>query len=75
MVRLTLSRGRMDEIRVNEVVSTIAHFSGIPGNKIGRINIEDKHTLFDVPEEYVEQVLAESGNYRIRRMPATVEMT
>jgi ATP-dependent RNA helicase DeaD len=74
MVRLTLSRGRMDEIRVNEVVSTIAHFSGIPGNKIGRINIEDKHTLFDVPEEYVEQVLAESGNYRIRRMPATVEM-
>jgi ATP-dependent RNA helicase DeaD len=74
MVRLSLSRGRTDEIRVNEVVSTIAHFSGIPGNKIGRINIEDKHTLFDVPEEYVEQVLAESGNYRIRRMPATVEM-
>ncbi len=74
MVRLTLSRGKQDDIRPSEVVSTLAFFSGIPGHSIGRINIEDKHTMVDVPAEYVEQVLAGSGNYRIHRLPVTVEM-
>jgi hypothetical protein len=32
---------------------------------IGKIRIEDKFTLVDVPEDVVEQVLKQSGNYRV----------
>lgn len=73
MVRLSLSRGRAHGIRPNEVVSSIAYYANIPGSSIGRISIEDKHTLVDVPEQFASQVLAKTGNYRIKRQPATVE--
>lgn len=73
MVRLSLSKGRAHGVRPNEVVSSIAYYANIPGSSIGRISIEDKHTLVDVPEQFVPQVLAKTGNYRIRRQPVTVE--
>jgi ATP-dependent RNA helicase DeaD len=72
MVRLSLSLGRSHGIRPNEVVSSIAYYANIPGSSIGRINIQDEHTLVDVMEEYVGQVLANAANYRIHRMPATL---
>ena len=37
----------------------------IPGYTIGKIRIEDKHSFVDIPEEMVEQVLKQSGNYRV----------
>jgi ATP-dependent RNA helicase DeaD len=73
MVRLSLSRGRAHGIRPNEVVSSIAHYANIPGNSIGRISIEDKHTLVDVPEQFAPQVLAKTGSYRIKRQAVSVE--
>jgi len=74
MVRLALSRGRSDGIHPNEVVSTIAYFAEIPGSSIGKINIEEKHTLVDVPEMYVGKVLQSAEKFRIQRMPVTVEL-
>ncbi|GAB4423094.1 MAG: DEAD/DEAH box helicase [Anaerolineae bacterium] len=73
MVRLTLSRGRAHGIRPNEIVSSLAYYANIPGSSIGRISIEDKHTLVDVPEQFASQVLAKTGNYRIKRQAVTVE--
>lgn len=74
MVRLSLSKGRVHGLRPNLLVSTIAFHAGIPGETIGKIHIQDKHTLFDVPEQFAEQVLANNGNYRILRQPASVEI-
>ncbi len=74
MVRLSLSLGRSHGIRPNEVVSSIAYHANIPGSSIGRISIQDEHTLVDVMEEYVGQVMANASNYRIHRMPVTVEV-
>ena len=73
MVRLTLSAGRAHGIRPNVVVGTIAYHADIPGDTIGKIHIQEKHTLFDVPEKYAAQVLAKTGNYRIRQQPVDVE--
>ena len=73
MVRLSISRGRTHGIRPNEIVSSIAFYAEIPGHSIGKIYIEDSHTLIDVPEQFVEQVLAKTGNFRIHRQPVTVE--
>lgn len=32
---------------------------------IGKIRIEDKFTFVDVPEDLIEQVMTQNGNYRI----------
>lgn len=66
MVRLTLSMGKSHGVRPNDVVGTIAHHANIPGYTIGKIKIQDKHTLVDVPEQFVDQVLAKTGIYSIR---------
>lgn len=73
MVRLTLSAGKVHGVRPNDVVGTIAHHANIPGHTIGAIRIQEHHTLVDVPEEHVAQVLAKAGHYQIRRRAVTVE--
>jgi len=65
MVRLKLNKGKVQGIRPNDVVGTIAFHANIPGYVIGKIRIEDKFTFVDVPEDVVDQVLKQNGNYRI----------
>jgi ATP-dependent RNA helicase DeaD len=72
MVRLTLNAGKVHGVRPNDVVGTIAHHANIPGHTIGAIRIRDHHTLVDVPEDLVPQVLAKAGQYQIRKRAITV---
>ena len=65
MIRLKMNTGKYHGVRPNDVVGMIAFHADIPGNTIGKIRIEDKHTLVDIPEQFVNKVLAENGDYRI----------
>ncbi len=65
MIRLKLNKGKTHGIRPNDIVGTIAFHANIPGYTIGKIRIEDKVTFVDVPEDLLEQVLKQNGNYRI----------
>jgi ATP-dependent RNA helicase DeaD len=65
MVRLKLNKGKVHGIRPNDIVGTVAFHANIPGYTIGKIRIEDKMTFVDIPEDLVEQVLKQNGNYRI----------
>lgn len=73
MVRLLLDAGKAQGIRPNDVVGSIAYHADIPGHSIGAIHIQDQHTLVDVPEEFVAQVLAKANAYRIRQHRIKVE--
>lgn len=75
MVRLLLDAGKAQGIRPNDVVGSIAYHADIPGHTIGAIHIQDQHTLVDVPEEFVAQVLAKANAnaYRIRQHRIKVE--
>ena len=73
MVRLLLSTGRADGIRINHVVGGLSHFADIPGSSLGKISIQRQHTLVDVPEKLVGRVLGKGPNYRIGRKSVTVE--
>ena len=73
MVRLLLDAGKAHGIRPNDVVGSIAYHADIPGHTIGAIHIQDQHTLVDVPEQFVAQVLAKTNNYRIRQHAIKVE--
>lgn len=74
MVRLTLSLGKSHGVRPADVVGTIAYHANFPGNNIGDISILDKHTLVDVPQQYVAQTLAKAGKYRIRKNAVRLEL-
>jgi ATP-dependent RNA helicase DeaD len=65
MVRLKLNKGKTHGVRPSDIVGTIAFHANIPGYTIGKIRIEDKFSFVDIPEDVVEQVLKQNGNYRI----------
>jgi ATP-dependent RNA helicase DeaD len=73
MVRLTLSLGKASGLRPNDVVGTLAYQANIPGRAIGKIQIQAQQTLVDVPEQFVGQVLAKTGAYRLGKQAITVE--
>ncbi|HSM72810.1 MAG TPA: helicase-related protein, partial [Anaerolineales bacterium] len=75
MIRLKINKGRMHNIRPNDVVGQIAFHADIPGYTIGKIRIEDKTTFVDVPENVVEQVVRQSGNYKIGKEKFSVVKT
>jgi ATP-dependent RNA helicase DeaD len=65
MVRLKINKGKVHGVRPNDIVGTIAFHANIPGYTIGKIRIEDKFTFVDIPEDILDQVLKQNGNYRI----------
>jgi ATP-dependent RNA helicase DeaD len=75
MVRLSISAGKKHGVRPADIVGSIAYHADFPGNSIGAINILDKHTLVDVPQQYVEQLLAKAGKYRLRKNTVKLELT
>lgn len=68
MVRLSLRLGKSHGIRPNDIVGAIAFHADIPGSAIGKILIQEKRSLVDVPEQFVGKVLAAS-DAQIRRQP------
>jgi ATP-dependent RNA helicase DeaD len=73
MVRLLLDAGKAQGIRPNDIVGSLAYQANIPGNTIGAIHIQEQHTLVDVPEQFVAQVLAKGSDYHIRQYPIKME--
>ena len=45
----------------------------IPGRTIGAIKIRAAQTVVDVPEQFVQQVLAKNGDYQVRKQLITIE--
>ena len=73
MVRLLLSTGRSDGVRINHVVGGLSHYADIPGRSLGKISIQQQHTLVDVPEKFVGRVLGKGPDYRIGNKSVTVQ--
>jgi ATP-dependent RNA helicase DeaD len=72
MVRLSINAGKEHGIRPNDIVGAIAAHANIPGYLIGKIHIQESHSLVDVPEALAAQVLAKSGTVRIRKQPISL---
>ena len=74
MVRLLLSTGRADGVRVNHIVGSLSHFADIPGQSLGKISIQQQHTLVDVPEKFAGRVIDNGAAYRIGRRTVAVQL-
>ena len=73
MVRLSLNLGRKHGIGPADIVGAIARHAEIPGSAIGKIHIQEKSSLVDVPEALAERVMAKAGEVRIRRMAIAMQ--
>lgn len=57
LVRIYIGAGRKHNLRPTDLVGAIANEAGIPGREIGAIEIADKFSLVELPEERVDQVI------------------
>lgn len=73
MVRLFMNIGRSQKIRPEDIIRSIASEADIPGNIIGVINIYDKFTFVEVPEDVAERVLSVMHKNTIRGYRINVE--
>lgn len=66
MARLFINLGREAGIGPRDLVGAIANSAGVPGQDIGAIDIADRFSLVDVPEEAAEYVIECLQGARIR---------
>ena len=74
MVRLKMDIGRTQGVRPADVVGAIAFHAEIPGSTIGKIFIQNHETMVDVPENFVEKVLAQGNKYKIRQQGFNIKV-
>lgn len=75
MVRMELGLGKINGIRPGEVVGTIASIANIPGSSLGKISIQSRSTMVDVPAQHVSQVLAHNAKYQIRKQSFSLSIS
>ncbi len=66
MVRLFINIGKNQNVRPGDILGAIAGESGIPGRMVGSIDMYDKYTFVEVPEENAESVLKAMKNAKIK---------
>ena len=73
MTRLFMTLGRKDKVQTAEILKTIAVEAGIPGKRVGKIDIMESFTFFEVPSDLVEKVLVAMDKAVIRGKKVSVK--
>ena len=66
MARLFINIGKNQNVRPGDILGAIAGESGILGRMVGSIDMYDKYTFVEVPEENAESVLKAMKNAKIK---------
>jgi ATP-dependent RNA helicase DeaD len=73
-VRLFLSIGRMDEVMTKDIITFLAETANINKNELGRIDILDKFSFLDVPENLVDAILRKSSGQKLNKRKVNIEV-
>ncbi|MEW5744891.1 MAG: DEAD/DEAH box helicase [Nitrospirota bacterium] len=65
-VRLFMTIGRKDKIRVEDIVRSIAAEAGIPARRIGNIALYDTFSFVEVPADVADKVILAVNNSIVR---------
>lgn len=74
MVRLFINIGKDQNVRPGDVLGAVAGESGIPGKIVGSIDMYDKYTFVEVPEDCADTVLDAMRNAKIKGKQVHMEM-
>lgn len=73
MVRLFINIGKKQKIKTGDILGAVAGESGIPGDVVGAIDMYDKFTFVEVPQEHANQVLASMKRVKIKGKDIHIE--
>jgi ATP-dependent RNA helicase DeaD len=74
MVRLFINLGRKDKVGPKDFVGAIAGEAGVQGKLIGQIEIYDRFSFVEVPEEFAHQVIQRMKKAQIRGQKFSIEV-
>ena len=74
MTRLFLSLGKTHGVMAKEIVGMLYREVGLPDGCLGRISLFPKHSLVDVPEQFVGQVIDRTRSSRLRGRPFRMDV-
>lgn len=74
MARLFINVGRKDSIGPKDIVGAIAGETGLPGSQIGNIDIYDKFSFVEVPEDRAQDVIRKLKKSQIRGNKVNIEI-
>jgi ATP-dependent RNA helicase DeaD len=58
--------GRKDNIRIPDIVQSIAREANVPSSKIGNIKVFDKFTFVEVPSEIADRVIGSLNEIMVK---------
>jgi ATP-dependent RNA helicase DeaD len=73
MARVFMNVGKRDRVRAGDILGAIANEAGLPGNRVGTIDIFDKYTFVEVPVEEADRVIKRMNKMRIRGKKVNAE--
>ncbi|WP_425446451.1 DEAD/DEAH box helicase [Dethiothermospora halolimnae] len=73
MVRLFVNVGKKDKIRPGDIVGAIAGETGLKGELIGAVDIFDKYTFVEVPEDSGREVINVMNRNKIKGKNVNIE--
>ena len=73
MASMFLSLGKTHGVMAKEIVGMLYREAGLPDGCLGRITLFPKHSLVEVPEEFVHQVIERTRNARLRGRPFRID--
>lgn len=74
MVRLFVNIGKKQGVSPRHIVAAISEATNLSRKAIGKIDVYDKYTFVEVPQEYSKDVLVSLKNHRIRGKKVNVEI-
>ncbi|TAJ25457.1 MAG: ATP-dependent helicase, partial [Nitrospirae bacterium] len=74
MVKLYIGAGRTAGVRPGDIVGAIANEAGVDANVIGAIDMTDRFSLVDVPEELARGIIEALGRTRIKGQKVAVRL-
>jgi ATP-dependent RNA helicase DeaD len=74
MVRLFITLGKKDKVGPKDLLGAIAGESGIPGNAIGHIDIYDKFSFVEIPEDLAQHVMKKMKKAQIRGQKFNIDI-
>ncbi len=74
MTRMFLSLGKTHGVMAKEIVGMLYREAGLPDGCLGRITLFPKHSLVDIPESLVGQVMDRTRNARLRGRPFRIDV-
>ena len=74
MVEIFINLGKMDKIKAKDIIGSIAGNTGVPGDRIGRVNLLEKFSFAEILKDDVEDVIVGMKDKQIKGKSVNIEI-